>query len=123
VWRSLPRSDWMEAFESHPRIGQSLASEPSPRTPESPAVAWSAQEQRNVGDADAALKNALAEANRKYERRFHRIFIVCATGKSASEILAILQRRIANDKETELQEAAEQQRQITEIRLRKWLQR
>jgi OHCU decarboxylase len=123
VWRSLARSDWMEAFESHPRIGESRASEPSPRTPESPAVAWSAQEQRNVGDADAALKNALAEANRKYERRFHRIFIVCATGKSASEILAILQRRIANDKETELQEAAEQQRQITEIRLRKWLQR
>jgi 2-oxo-4-hydroxy-4-carboxy-5-ureidoimidazoline decarboxylase len=84
-------------------------------------VAWSAQEQRDARDADTALKNALAEANREYERRFHRIFIVCATSKSASQILAVLQRRMANDEETELQEAAEQQRQITEIRLRKWL--
>lgn len=75
-----------------------------------------------MADADAALKDALAEANREYERRFRRIFIVCATGKSAPEILAILQRRMANDEETELQEAAEQQRQIAEIRLRKWLQ-
>jgi OHCU decarboxylase len=123
VWRNLPRADWTEAFESHPRIGESRASGPSPQPPQSAAVAWSAQEQRDVGDADAALKNTLAEANRKYERRFNRIFIVCATGKSASEILAILQWRMANDEETELQEAAEQQRQIMEIRLRKWLQK
>ena len=75
-----------------------------------------------MGDADAAAKIALAEANREYERRFDRIFIVCATGKSAAEILEILQRRLKNDAETELQEAAEQQRQITEIRLKKWLQ-
>ena len=121
VWHNLPRADWMEAFGSHPRIGESHASGPSPQPPQSPAVAWSAHEQRNVGDADAALKDALGEANREYERRFNRIFIVCATGKSASEILAILRRRMANDEETELQEAAEQQRQITEIRLRKWL--
>ena len=121
VWAGLPRSDWMEAFESHPRIGESRSSRPSPPPPESPAVAWSAQEQQDARDADAALKNALAEANREYERRFHRIFIVCATSKSASQILAVLQRRMANDEETELQEAAEQQRQITEIRLRKWL--
>ncbi len=122
VWRTLPRSDWMEAFDSHPRIGESRASEPSLQPQQRPAVTWSAQEQRNVADADAALKDALAEANREYERRFRRIFIVCATGKSAPEILAILQRRMANDEETELQEAAEQQRQIAEIRLRKWLQ-
>jgi len=119
TWRNLARSDWMEAFESHPRIGESRA--PAPPTTDQ-SVGWSAQEQRNVADSDAALKNALAEANREYERRFHRIFIVCATGKSASEILAILQRRMANDAETELQAAAEQQQQITELRLRKWLQ-
>ena len=118
VWRALPRSDWMEAFESHPRIGESPASGP----PTNQSVAWSEQEQRNVTDGDVALRNALAEANREYERRFHRIFIVCATDKSGSEILAILQRRMTNDEETELHEAAEQQRQITEIRLRKWLQ-
>jgi 2-oxo-4-hydroxy-4-carboxy-5-ureidoimidazoline decarboxylase len=75
-----------------------------------------------VADADAAVKAALADANRQYEERFNRTFIVCATGKSAPEILGILQRRLHNDAETELQEAAEQQRQITEIRLRKWLQ-
>jgi 2-oxo-4-hydroxy-4-carboxy-5-ureidoimidazoline decarboxylase len=68
------------------------------------------------------MKIALAEANREYERRFNRIFIVCATGKSAPEILKILRRRLKNDADTELYEAAEQQRQITEIRLRKWLQ-
>jgi 2-oxo-4-hydroxy-4-carboxy-5-ureidoimidazoline decarboxylase len=75
-----------------------------------------------VADADAAVKAALAVANLEYEQRFNHIFIVCASGKSASEILDILRRRLNNDAETELHEAAEQQRQITEIRLRKWLQ-
>jgi 2-oxo-4-hydroxy-4-carboxy-5-ureidoimidazoline decarboxylase len=75
-----------------------------------------------VEDAAAAVKRALMEANREYERRFDRIFIVCATGKSAPEILEILRRRLNNDAETELHEGAEQQRQITQIRLRKWLQ-
>ncbi len=123
VWRGLLRSDWMEAFQSHPRIGESRPASP-PSTPSAPAqsVEWSAQEQRSVTDAGAAVKIALAEANREYERRFDRIFIVCATGKSAGEMLEILQRRLTNDAETELHEAAEQQRQITQIRLKKWLQ-
>ncbi len=118
TWRGLTRSDWMEAFRSHPRIGESRPLQ----SPPAQSVAWSAQEQRNVGDADTAVKIALSDANREYERRFNRIFIVCATGKSAPEILAILRRRLENDTETELQEASEQQRQITEIRLKKWLQ-
>ena len=71
---------------------------------------------------DDSVKIALAEGNREYERRFSRIFIVCATGKSPAEILKILQRRMKNDEHTELQEASEQQRQITQIRLKKWLQ-
>jgi 2-oxo-4-hydroxy-4-carboxy-5-ureidoimidazoline decarboxylase len=75
-----------------------------------------------VTDAEAAVKIALAEANREYEHRFDRIFIVCATGKSAAEILEILRRRLSNDTDSELHEAAEQQRQITQIRLKKWLQ-
>ena len=118
TWRSLGPSDWMEAFQSHPRIGESRARQ----SPPAQSVAWSTQEQRHVADADAAVKAALADANREYERRFNRTFIVCATGKSAQEILEILLRRLHNDAETELHEAAEQQRQITEIRLRKWLQ-
>ncbi len=123
VWRNLPRSDWMEAFHSHPRIGESHPSEAPPlQSPSAQSVAWSAQEQRTVTDADAAMKSALTDANREYERRFNRIFIVCATGKSALKILEILRRRLNNDAETELHEAAEQQRQIIEIRLKKWLQ-
>lgn len=118
TWRSLAPSDWMEAFHSHPRIGESRAAQ----SPPAQSAAWSAQEQRNLVDANAAEKATLADANQEYERRFSRIFIVCATAKSAPEILEILQRRLKNDAETELHEAAEQQRQITEIRLRKWLQ-
>ena len=63
----------------------------------------------------------LARRNAEYEARFGRVFLVCATGKSAAEMLAILKRRIGNDAETELREAAEQQRQITQLRLRRWL--
>jgi OHCU decarboxylase len=122
TWRSLTESGWMEAFQLHPRIGESRASSPKPMSQTAQSVEWSAQEQRDVADAEVAMKIALAEANREYERRFNRIFIVCATGKSAPEILEILRRRLKNDADTELYEAAEQQRQITEIRLRKWLQ-
>jgi OHCU decarboxylase len=118
TWRGLAPSDWMEAFQSHPRIGESRPSQ----SPTGLSVEWSAQEQRNVAESDAAVKVALAEGNREYERRFNRIFIVCATGKSAPEILETLRRRLKNDADNELQEAAEQQRQITQIRLRKWLQ-
>jgi OHCU decarboxylase len=123
TWRSLSRSDWMEAFHSHPRIGELRSSEPPAlQFPPAKSAAWSEQEQQSVRDAEAAVKYALADANREYERRFDRIFIVCATGKSAKQILEILRRRLDNDAETELHEAAEQQRQITEIRLKKWLQ-
>src|SRR5450755_1551947 len=76
IWRNLSRSDWMEAFQSHPRIGEI----PTAQTP-TQSGAWSTQEQRKVADADAAAKGALLEANGEYERRFGRIFIVCATGK------------------------------------------
>ena len=84
--------------------------------------AWAMQEQKEVADAGDAVKIALAEENREYEHKFGRIFIVCATGKSAAELLEILRRRLQNDVGTELYEAAEQQRQITRIRLKKWLQ-
>jgi 2-oxo-4-hydroxy-4-carboxy-5-ureidoimidazoline decarboxylase len=117
IWCSLPESDWLEAFRSHPRIGESRA--PSAASPQS--AVWSAGEQSGIAQGDEAVCIGLAEANREYERRFSRIFIVCATGKSPEEILTILRRRLDNDDRTELQEAAEQQRQITQIRLSKWL--
>lgn len=115
VWWSLGEKDWQQAFDSHPRIGESKAKAATPKS-----VEWSAGEQAAAAP-DAATLTELAEANRKYEAKFGRIFIVCATGKTAAEMLTILERRLSNDPETELHEAAEQQRQITQLRLRKWL--
>ena len=117
VWKGLPVSDWLEAFQSHPRIGDSK----TPSGASAQSAAWSRTEQQKVGTASDPVKVALTEGNRAYEQRFGRIFIVCATGKSAQEILEILERRLRNDDKTELLEAAEQQRQIAHLRLRKWL--
>jgi OHCU decarboxylase len=117
ICAGLGDADWLEAFYAHPRIGEKKAEELASRQ----SAAWSAQEQSSAAAADAELKAALAEGNREYERRFERIFIVCATGKTGAEILAILRKRLQNDERTELREAAEQQRQITQLRLRKWL--
>jgi 2-oxo-4-hydroxy-4-carboxy-5-ureidoimidazoline decarboxylase len=118
IWRSLPEAAWQQAFDSHPRIGQKHAQ--TQATEES--LRWSAQEQRVALSADAAAKLALEDANRRYEQRFGRIFIVCARGKSSSEILSILEARMNNDPQTELHEAVEQQRQITQLRLHRWLE-
>jgi 2-oxo-4-hydroxy-4-carboxy-5-ureidoimidazoline decarboxylase len=117
IWLALPEEAWREAFDSHPRIGQSNAQ--AHATQES--LRWSAQEQRTAL-ADDSAKLALEEANRRYEQKFGRIFIVCATGKTSTEMLAILEARMKNDAATELREAAEQQRQITELRLHRWLE-
>jgi 2-oxo-4-hydroxy-4-carboxy-5-ureidoimidazoline decarboxylase len=119
IWLALPEEAWQEAFNSHPRIGQSHAQ--THATEES--LRWSAQEQRTAVSEDEAVKLMLEEANRRYEQKFGRIFIVCATGKTSAEMLAILEARMENDAATELHEAAEQQRQITELRLQKWLNR
>ncbi len=118
IWRSLPSQDWQEAFDSHPRIGQSHAQKHA--TEES--LRWSSQEQRKALTDDEATKLALAEANRRYEEKFGRIFIVCATGKTSAEMLVILEARMKNDAAIELIESAEQQRQITQIRLHRWLE-
>lgn len=118
IWGGLTAPDWQEAFRSHPRIGEAKA----PQEASQQSAAWSGQEQQKVAEAGESVRLALSEANREYERKFGQIFIVCATGKSPEEILTILQRRLSNDSPTELREAAEQQRQITQLRLRKWLQ-
>jgi 2-oxo-4-hydroxy-4-carboxy-5-ureidoimidazoline decarboxylase len=118
VWLALPEEAWHEAFNSHPRIGEQKAQ--THATAES--LRSSAQEQSTALSADEAAKLALREGNRKYEEKFGRIFIVCASGRSASEILRILEERMNNDATTELHAAAEQQKQITELRLRRWLE-
>ena len=115
VWNSLTAADWQQAFDSHPRIGEHKALSATPQS-----LQWSSAEQ-STANPDEAIKRSLAEANREYDTKFGRIFIVCATGKSAAQMLAILRQRLHNDPATELREAAEQQRQITQLRLRKWL--
>jgi 2-oxo-4-hydroxy-4-carboxy-5-ureidoimidazoline decarboxylase len=117
IWNGLPPSDWNEAFAKHPRIGEKKA--PVSASPQS--VAWAAQEQQQTENADSQVRAELAEANREYEKRFGRVFIVCATGKSASEMLHILRHRLENDELSELRVSAGEQRKITNIRLGKWL--
>jgi len=116
IWQALPEAAWQEAFDSHPRIGQQHA-----RAATAESLAMSSHEQSAAMSDEDATKLALAEGNRQYEERFGRIFIVCASGKSAAEILAILNARMNNTAGAELLEAAEQQRQIMQLRLRKRL--
>jgi 2-oxo-4-hydroxy-4-carboxy-5-ureidoimidazoline decarboxylase len=118
IWLRLSADDWDEAFCSHPRIGEHKA--PVAAAPQS--LVWSGNEQSGIDDLNEEVLAGLARGNRLYEERFGRIFLVCATGKSAAQMLEILKDRLENDPQTELHEAAEQQRQITQIRLRKWLQ-
>ena len=116
IWSTMEEPDWMEAFAAHPRIGERKASRTS-----SASAAWSEKEQSSTRGATQQVLANLAEGNRHYEGRFGFTYIVCATGKSAEEMLSILERRLASEREAELREAAEQQRQIMQIRLGKWL--
>lgn len=113
AWKALSHEDWLEAFSQHPRIGDRDALEERfGRTAE-----WSLREQAGVGPANAQLLDGLAEANRRYEAKFGYIFIVCAAGKSASDMLSILNQRLDNDRQSEIVIAAEEQLKITRLRL------
>jgi 2-oxo-4-hydroxy-4-carboxy-5-ureidoimidazoline decarboxylase len=116
IWGTMEEPDWMEAFACHPRIGERNA-----KHAVSQSAAWSAQEQSATAQAAERVLAELAAGNALYEERYGFTYIVCATGKSAEEMVAILNRRLASSREAELREAAEQQRQITQIRLGKWL--
>jgi OHCU decarboxylase len=111
----LEPADWLEAFRSHPKIGEKKAAAEVP----SQSQAWSGQEQGGVRDSDQETIESLARWNRQYEQKFGFIFIVCATGKSAGEMLEILRERIGNEPDAELRVAAAEQAKITELRLKK----
>jgi OHCU decarboxylase len=115
--RSMGEDDWLEAFRAHPKIGEQKAA--AVQTEQ--AQTWSAQEQSGVAQAAAETKAALATRNQEYEQRFGFIFIVCATGKTSAQMLAILIERLQNDTETELRIAAEEQQKITRLRIEKML--
>ena len=117
IWWSLSEADWLEAFRAHPKIGETKAA----KAQSAEAQKWSAQEQSGVTQASASTISELAERNREYEDRFGFIFIVCASGKSSEEMLAIINERIRNKAETELRAAAAEQSKITRLRLEKLL--
>jgi 2-oxo-4-hydroxy-4-carboxy-5-ureidoimidazoline decarboxylase len=116
LWGTMAESDWLVAFACHPRIGEHKNTHATAQS-----AAWSRQEQSSAATASETVLTELADLNARYEERFGFTYIVCATGKSADEMLAIVRRRITSDRSAELREAAEQQRQIMQIRLRKWL--
>src|SRR4030095_7608985 len=118
VWNDqqiLQTDDWLEAFAAHPKIGETKAA----RSQQARAAEWSAGEQAGMNSADELLKQELAAANRAYHEKFGFIFIVCATGKTAKEMLELCRARLGNDRDAEIAIAAGEQQKITEIRLRK----
>ncbi len=117
VWWSLGAERWLEAFRAHPRIGERTAGVPAA----SRAARWSEREQAGTRDADAGVLAEFAAANRAYEERFGHVFLICATGRSAEEMLANLRERLRNEPAAELRVAAEEQRKITRIRLERLL--
>ena len=109
VWWRLDETDWQEAFSAHPKIGAT------------PSSAWSAQEQSGMRRASAGVTTELEVANEEYLAKFGYIFIVCASGKSAEDMLAILRSRLSNPPEREIRIAAEEQDKIIRLRLEKLL--
>jgi OHCU decarboxylase len=115
VWWSLEPRQWLEAFHSHPKIGEQRAA----RATAAEAQKWSTDEQSGIRNSAPDTIVTLAELNSQYEEKFGYIFIVCASGKSSEEMLSILRERLENPPDDELRIAAAEQAKITELRLRK----
>lgn len=117
VWFGLPELEWLTAFAHHPRIGERKAEAASTAQ----FASWSGAEQ---GAALASLGSSaqrLADANREYEERFGFRYIVFASGRTAPELLQVLEARLRHTREVELQEAVGQQWAITRLRMSCWL--
>lgn len=117
IWWSLDEADWLQAFACHPKIGDV----DSIRRKYAAQATWSLQEQGGVHGASEAVLHGLAQGNAAYEAKFGFIFLVCATGKTADQMLALLAQRLPQDRPTELRVAAGEQAKITALRLHKWL--
>ena len=117
IWRACTEADWKEAFAHHPQIGDLESLQKRFAT----TAQWAAGEQAAVGQAPTATLQALAAGNQAYREKFGYIFIVCATGKSAEEMLQLLQQRLPHAPEEEIKIAMEEQGKITHIRLEKLL--
>ncbi|MEO8260731.1 MAG: 2-oxo-4-hydroxy-4-carboxy-5-ureidoimidazoline decarboxylase [Acidobacteriota bacterium] len=121
IWRRLAEVDHLQAFDAHPRIGSGAEAGGSAASGErrTGERSWSAQEQSRVAAASDEVRDRLAAANDEYLARFGFIFIVCATGKSAEEMLAMVDERLTHSRMEELQIAADEQGKIMQLRLRK----
>ncbi len=108
AWWSLSGDDWLEAFSHHPRIGAR-------------AAGWASDEQSGARGASRKIRGELAKWNREYERLFGHVFLICATGKPAEDMLAQMERRMNNEPAAELRVAAGEQAKITRLRLEKLL--
>ncbi|MBI4057154.1 MAG: 2-oxo-4-hydroxy-4-carboxy-5-ureidoimidazoline decarboxylase [Elusimicrobia bacterium] len=117
TWYYLTPEDWVEAFSQHPKIGDL----DSLRIKFGATKIWAKKEQSGVALASEKVLTELAEGNQLYEKKFGYIFIVCATGKNAEEMLSVLKQRLQNDPETEMRIAADEQNKITRLRLERVL--
>lgn len=117
IWQSFAESDWREAFAHHPKIGDVKSLQEKFAS----TARWASTEQGGVVTASEETLRSLAERNQQYEMKFGYIFIVCATGKSAEEMLALLNSRMSNLPDTEIHVAASEQASITRLRLKKLL--
>jgi 2-oxo-4-hydroxy-4-carboxy-5-ureidoimidazoline decarboxylase len=118
IWFDSSPEDWKEAFAQHPKIGDL----DSLKKKFASTAGWASGEQSGVGAASEQTLKALADGNRLYEEKFGYIFIVCATGRSAEEMLGMLQSRLQNKPEEEIKIAADEQNKITKLRLEKLLE-
>ncbi|HRI80615.1 MAG TPA: 2-oxo-4-hydroxy-4-carboxy-5-ureidoimidazoline decarboxylase [Cyclobacteriaceae bacterium] len=116
IWNECQPQDWLEAFSHHPKIGEQNLAEKFGSTQQ-----WSSHEQKGMGAATREVLDSLLQLNQEYEKRFGYIFIVCATGKSAEEMLDLLKSRINNRTDEELKIAMAEQNKITKLRLKKLL--
>lgn len=114
---TLTEPELAQALAGHPRIGERPAAGHGPAR----SAAWSAREQSGVSEADAETARALADSNLEYEQRFGHIYLVCASGRTGPQLLALLRGRLANDDETEWQVVRSELQKINEIRLGKLL--
>ncbi|HEX7415295.1 MAG TPA: 2-oxo-4-hydroxy-4-carboxy-5-ureidoimidazoline decarboxylase [Bacteroidia bacterium] len=117
IWLNCTKQDSLEAFTHHPKIGDRKSLEKKFASTKE----WASGEQEGVNTATQNTLVALAEGNETYLNKFGYIFIVCATGKTAEEMLALLNARINNDAETELKIAMNEQNKITHLRIEKLL--
>jgi 2-oxo-4-hydroxy-4-carboxy-5-ureidoimidazoline decarboxylase len=115
AWQDLEEADYLEAFEGHPQIGNVATL----RAKYANTKELASGEQGAVSQATEQVLADLAKGNADYLEKFGFIFIVCATGKSAAEMLTLLTERLPNDRSTELINAAEEQRKIFHLRIEK----